>query len=104
MTEKIIDALATGTVPVYWGAPYAKAVFGDAILTFSTLAELEALLPTLTPALFERMRPRLAEAARTARQWVPPERWLYRNVFECAYRWHAANGDCKSDEEVAAEA
>ena len=102
MTEKIIDAIATATVPVYWGAPYAKEVFGDAIITFSSVDDLERILPTLTPELYDRMRPAVLAKVDIAKQFVPPERWLFRNVFECAYRWHAANGDCKTDEEFEA--
>jgi hypothetical protein len=101
-TEKIIDAIATGTVPIYWGADYAKRVFGAGLIAFDTVADLERILPTLTPALYDEMRPRLLALVDVARQWVPPERWLWRTVFECAYRWHAANGECRSDEEDAA--
>jgi hypothetical protein len=100
MTEKIIDAVATGTIPVYWGTPYAAAVFGDGILTFSTLAELRALLPRLTRETYEAMLPAARANVARAMEWVPPERWLWRNVFECAVRWHAANGDCRGDEEL----
>ena len=103
MTEKIIDAVATGTVPVYWGSSWAKELFGEGILTFDTLEQLEALLPSLTPALYERMLPRARANVAKAKGYVPPERWLWHNVFECAYRWHAANGDCRGDEEIQEE-
>jgi hypothetical protein len=102
MTEKLIDAIATGTVPIYWGASYAKEVFGAGMIAFDTVADLEKIIPTLTNELYEEMLPRLRGLVDKAREWVPPERWLFRNIFECAYRWHAANGDCRSDEEVAA--
>ena len=90
-------------MPVYWGAAYAKEVFGDAIITFNSVDELERILPTLTDALYEEMRPAVLAKVDIAKQFVPPERWLFRNVFECAYRWHAANGDCRTDEEIAKE-
>ena len=100
MTEKIIDAIALRTIPVYWGTAYAKELFGDGILTFDTLEQLEALLPTLTPELYAKMLPRAEANVEVAADFVPPERWLWKNVFECAYRWHAANGECRSDEEI----
>jgi hypothetical protein len=103
MTEKIIDAVATGTVPVYWGSSWAKELFGEGILTFDTLEQLEALLPSLTPQLYAAMLPQAVANVDKARGYVPPERWLWHNVFECAYRWHAANGDCRTDEEIRKE-
>ena len=104
MTEKLIDAIVTGTVPIYWGASYAKEVFGSGMIPFDTVEDLERILPTLTPELYESMLPKLLLLVEKAREWVPPERWLFRQVFECAYRWHAANGDCRSDEEVSESA
>lgn len=103
MTEKIIDAIATGTIPIYWGANFAKDLFRGGILTFDTMEELEAILPTLTPTLYAEMLPKALANVEKAREYVPPERWLWHNVFECAYRWHAANGDCKGDEEIESE-
>jgi len=100
MTEKIIDAIATGTIPVYWGSSWGKQLFGDGILTFNNLEELEALMPKLTPELYKAMLPKALANVEKAKEYVPPERWLWHNIFECAYRWHAANGDCKGDEEI----
>jgi hypothetical protein len=103
MTEKIIDAVATGTIPVYWGTSFAKELFGEGIITFDSMEELEALIPTLTPELYKKMLPKAIANVDKARGYVPPERWLWNNVFECAYRWHAHNGDCRTDEEIEAE-
>jgi hypothetical protein len=95
MTEKIIDALAVGTVPVYWGNPAARQLFGEGVIPWSTLAELEALLPSLTPQRYEALAPHVAANLERARAFAPPERWLWDNVFECAYVWLAENpGAC----------
>lgn len=103
MTEKLMDAIGQGTIPVYWGSRYAREVFGDGIIPFESLEELEAIMPTLSPELYKAMLPRALANMDIAKQWVPPERWLWHNVFECAYRWHAANGECRGDEEIAKE-
>jgi hypothetical protein len=39
------------------------------------------------------MLPKAVATVAKARGDVPPERWRWHHVFECAYRWHAANGD-----------
>jgi hypothetical protein len=94
MTEKIMDALACGTVPVYWGTHYAREVFGDALLPWDTKAELQKILPMLTPAKYQAMVPAVKIAQDKAREFVPPERWLWENVFKCAYEWHATHDEC----------
>ena len=93
MTEKIIDALAVGTVPVYWGNPAAPHLFGEGVIPWSSLAELKALLPSLTPQRYAALAPHIKSNVERAREFAPPERWLWRNVFECAYTWLAENPD-----------
>jgi FkbM family methyltransferase len=44
-TEKIIDCLITGTVPIYWGAPNIGDFFdAKGIISFNTLEELKKIL------------------------------------------------------------
>ena len=93
-SEKLVDALSQGTVPVYWGTPFAPQIFGRAVIPFGSLEELEAILPTLSPELYARLLPDVLRAAETAKQFVPPEQWLWENVFECAFKWHAAHSEC----------
>jgi hypothetical protein len=93
MTEKIMDALACGTVPVYWGTPYAREVFGDAIITWETLDDLKRILPTLSPYLYESLLPAVKKAQERARAFVPPERWISDEVFKCAYEWYTEHHD-----------
>ena len=91
MTEKIVDALAVGTVPVYWGNPAARRLFGAGVIPWDSLDELVALLPTLTPARYAELAPHVAANLERARAFAPPETWLWNNVFGCAFEWLAEN-------------
>lgn len=54
-TEKLVDCLRCGCVPLYWGAPNVCDFFSmDSILTWSTLDELESLLKRCSSIDFEK--------------------------------------------------
>ena len=49
-TEKLCDCFATGTVPIYWGAPTIGQFFDErGIIQFNTVQELGNILNNLTP-------------------------------------------------------
>lgn len=57
-TEKLIDCLLAGTIPIYWGCPSIARFFDPAgILSFSTLRELASLLESLTFERYCELRP-----------------------------------------------
>lgn len=57
-TEKLMDCLRTGTVPVYWGMPNISDLFDPrGFITFDTIDELNRILPTLTKKKYEEMLP-----------------------------------------------
>jgi hypothetical protein len=58
-TEKITDAFATKTVPVYWGCPNLGDLGYDekGILRFNTIPELISLVNSLTPEKYYSMMP-----------------------------------------------
>lgn len=94
MTEKVMDSLACGTIPVYWGTNYTKDTFGDAIITWNTMEELKDILPTLTEERYKAMLPAVQRAQEKAREFVPPERWIWKNLFECAYDYYTKHDEC----------
>tara|TARA_R110000851_G_scaffold229758_2_gene382474 strand:+ start:600 stop:1442 length:843 start_codon:yes stop_codon:yes gene_type:complete len=56
MSEKLVDALYTKTVPIYWGAPNVGEFFNSkGILSFETEEELYNILSVLTPELYDRL-------------------------------------------------
>jgi hypothetical protein len=88
MTEKIFDAIACGTVPIYWGGEQAKKEFGDGIVPFKDIDHLKTILPTLNRELYMSMLPALKKNIEVGKKYVPPETWLWNNVFKCAYDWY----------------
>jgi hypothetical protein len=57
-TEKIGDAFASKTVPIYWGCPNIGDHFDKrGIITFETKEELVDIVNNLTPELYYEMKP-----------------------------------------------
>jgi len=53
-TEKITDCFLTGTIPIYYGCPNIDKFFDiNGIIAFTTQEELDQILNTLTPELYE---------------------------------------------------
>jgi len=79
-TEKLIDALLTWTVPIYWGFPGVERVFDPAgfLLADSIEGLLEHAARALRegPALYARMRPAVAENFRRAQAYLAPDAWI----------------------------
>ena len=51
-TEKLIDCLATGTIPIYWGCPSISKFFNiDGIIEFDTLEDLETIILKINSGL-----------------------------------------------------
>jgi hypothetical protein len=56
ITEKLIDAFATKTIPIYCGCPNVGDYFNtDGILTFNNEGELVNILNSLTPELYDEL-------------------------------------------------
>lgn len=52
-SEKLLDAFATKTIPIYWGCPNAGDFFNkDGILQFDGWGELKGILDNLTPEFY----------------------------------------------------
>ena len=98
MTEKLIDALACGTVPVYWGNKVAERHFGQGLIVWDTVEELrDKVLPRLTRATYEAMLPAVRANLEEAKKFAPPERWLceFGCVVNCVFlKSLTLNFDC----------
>ena len=61
-TEKIIDCLVTGTIPVFWGCSNIGEFFNtDGFIEFKNLSEFKKLLPKLTKETYDKMLPFIIE-------------------------------------------
>ena len=62
ITEKIIDCLVTGTVPVYWGCNNIGDFFNkEGFIEFKDLNELKKIVPKLTKETYDKMLPFITE-------------------------------------------
>ena len=53
-SEKLLDCFETKTIPLYWGCPNVGDYFNmDGILHFHTIEEMEDLINTLIPELYD---------------------------------------------------
>jgi len=82
-TEKLLDALAVGTVPVYWGTPFAQRVFQTAIIPFHNVDDLVGIIPTLTDERFKKLESALSSARTLARWFASPENFIWSYCFGC---------------------
>lgn len=56
-TEKLIDCILMGTIPIYWGCPSIGKFFDPrGILCFNNVQELKAIINSLTWPLYQQMR------------------------------------------------
>lgn len=79
-TEILTDVLAAGTIPLWWGTDNLGKYFNpDGIISFNTIEELDALLPTLTPELYQSKIAAVQENVEKARAYNTRFDWIYNN-------------------------
>lgn len=83
-TEKLIDCLVTGTIPIYWGCPSIFNFFNvDGFIIFNTISELKEKLKICTPDYYESKLPVIRENFELAYKYTLAEDWLFENVINC---------------------
>tara|TARA_R110000851_G_scaffold48370_4_gene117003 strand:- start:10343 stop:11176 length:834 start_codon:yes stop_codon:yes gene_type:complete len=81
-TEKLIDCLMTGTVPIYWGCPSIGDFFNTkGFLIINDLGEVGEALNELTPELYEEMRPYIEENFEKSKQFVLGENTIHNEYL-----------------------
>ena len=79
-TEKLIDCLVTGTIPIYWGCPSISKFFNtDGFIVFNDLLELKQKLKLCTPEYYESKLPAIKENFELAQKFILAEDWIYEN-------------------------
>ena len=82
ITEKLIDSLVVGTIPIYWGCPNLSKFFNmDGIITFNNIDELKNIIPQLNKELYDSKIDAIKENIELAKQFAITEDWLYNNIF-----------------------
>lgn len=79
-TEKLIDALSQGTVPIYRGCPSIGDFFDlGGIIRWGDIEELRAIVKSLQPKDYAMRLSSVRENLRRARQYQCPEDWIAQN-------------------------
>jgi hypothetical protein len=82
-SEKLIDAFTVGTVPVYRGPNRLEHLFDiRGIIAFRTIGQLELLLDSLTPELYDSMRPYIEHNHQVALQSDDINTWADKEIFQ----------------------
>ena len=79
-SEKLIDCLVTGTVPVYYGCPGIGDKFDiDGFLIFNTQQELQDIVNSIDMDMYHRMLPAVKRNYELAKQYDLGENYIYNN-------------------------
>lgn len=82
-TEKVIDCLSVGCVPIYFGCPGINKFFnGDGILTFDTISELGYLLDSvISEEHYNSKLSHIKKNMEIAKSYRVAEDWIYENIL-----------------------
>ena len=70
-TEKVIDCFVSYTIPIYYGCPNIGDFFNrDGIICFETVDQLNDILNSLTPALYDSMLGAAKNNFNLAKAWI----------------------------------
>jgi hypothetical protein len=83
-TEKILDCLACGTIPIYWGCSNIGEFFNKkGIMQFSQIEDLEDIFTTLSEHNhYEKTLPYIEENFQKVLEYNIYEDWMYNNVYK----------------------
>lgn len=79
-TEVITDALAVGTIPIWWGTNNIGKYFNpNGIISFNTIEELDKIFPTLTKELYDSKKDAIIENIELSKKYITHFDWIYNN-------------------------
>lgn len=82
-SEKFIDCVLCGTVPIYWGCPSIGKFFNDSgIIQFDTLDELEAILNNLSIEDYNKRLDAIKENFKIAGCYLHKDKYLRRELVK----------------------
>jgi len=85
-TEKLIDCLVTGTVPIYWGCPSIGDFFdtrGFIIVdNIEDISNVLGLVNSLTEERYNEMLPYIKANLAKAKEFLLPDEWVYKKIKE----------------------
>ena len=86
ITEKLLDAVLSGTIPIYWGAPVAAELFdADGIMCFQDENDIAEVLQMATPENYDRRRPAVLRNFEQALRYICPDERIQTDFFSPIY-------------------
>lgn len=82
-TEKLIDCLVTGTIPIYYGCPSIGDFFDtEGFLTFNTIEELSDIIPKLDKEFYDSKIEHIKNNFELAKKYVVADDIIYEKMVE----------------------
>ena len=82
-TEKLIDSLLVGTIPIYWGCPSINKFFDmNGILYFNTIEEFYSILSYIGELDYQARLESIKNNFKIAGKYAVAEDWIYENYRE----------------------
>ena len=82
-SEKLINPIMTGTIPIYWGMPSIGDYFDTrGMIIMNDIEEFPDIYNSLGTELYQEMLPYAKNNFETAQQYILSEDWMYENIFE----------------------
>jgi hypothetical protein len=80
-SEKLIDSLTTGTIPIFWGSDISKIFDMNGIIKFSSLEELNGIIKNCNEDFYNSKIESIKNNFEIAKQFICPEDWIYDNFL-----------------------
>lgn len=81
-SEKLIDALMTGCIPIYWGCPSIGNFFNtDGFIEFNNLVDLKESLKNCTIEYYNSKLPIIKDNFELAKKYILSEDWIYEHYL-----------------------
>lgn len=82
-TEILLDAIAVGTIPIFWGAPDVGNFFDDrGIISFETVDDLLEITDILSDKLYNNLRPYAEVNLEMVAEYRATEDWQYEHYYK----------------------
>ena len=81
-SEKLINPIMTGTIPIYWGMPSIGDYFDTrGMIIMNDIEEFPNIYASLGQDLYNEKLPYAKENFETAKKYILSEDWMYENIF-----------------------
>jgi len=82
-TEKLIDSLMTGTVPIYWGCPSIGDYFDTkGFIIVDSVKDIGKALSEITPEMYNKMLPYIKDNFEKASNYILSENKVYDDYIK----------------------